>query len=334
MEIGSEILGEAGVKKPLSQFCGLYKDTKNHTTERQDDRRKYILKQQKLKRKECFDTGRQCLEFVENLQALQEKSRNKTVRKFEGFLQLSEWMTERPEDLNSWYLVPCPKGRRCVVVAADHCTKEYNNSGRLRSKFHSNLPGDKNNSVSILDCVFDEHLQEYWVLDVIAYNNQDYVDCDAEFRFYWIRSKLEEEQLSTVGGRNNYAFKAIPFYDCANEMSIESCLLMYPQFDGDTPALDGFLFYHKESSYVKGKTPLVCWLFAFMIPEVLHFDTINFNYLSQKPENYVDYQSFIVQFDMDLAKKKKRHRRSHGKQIKNDMEVAVEDLSAVETIED
>jgi snurportin-1 len=41
-------------------------------------------------------------------------------------LMLSEWLVHVPEDLSElWYLVPCPKGRRNLVVATRVSCKTY-----------------------------------------------------------------------------------------------------------------------------------------------------------------------------------------------------------------
>lgn len=38
---------------------------------------------------------------------------------FNNLLMLSEWMIEKPEDFHeNWFVVPCPKGRRLLVVAS------------------------------------------------------------------------------------------------------------------------------------------------------------------------------------------------------------------------
>lgn len=42
-----------------------------------------------------------------------------------------------------------------------------------------------------------------------------------------------------------------------------------PLFKNDTPILDGLLFYHKFAHYTSGVTPLVGWLYPFMVNEVL-----------------------------------------------------------------
>lgn len=45
--------------------------------------------------------------------------------------------------------------------------------------------------------------------------------------------------------------------------------MKYPAFEGHCPTLDGLLFYHKKAHYVGGETPLVGWLYPYMVPEVI-----------------------------------------------------------------
>lgn len=39
------------------------------------------------------------------------------------------------------------------------------------------------------------------------------------------------------------------------------------------PRTDGLLFYHKETHYTSGPTPLVTWLKPYMLAEILHIET-------------------------------------------------------------
>lgn len=107
---------------------------------------------------------------------------------------------DRPDDIENWYLRPCPKGMRCLVVATEGRTEVYSKSGRFINRFRSRLPGDlrQRQSMTMLDCVFVPKLAEYFVLDVLAYGNQDLIDGEASFRFFWIRSRRQEDSLEAV----------------------------------------------------------------------------------------------------------------------------------------
>ena len=43
----------------------------------------------------------------------------------------------------------------------------------------------------MLDCIWSEAEQVYYVLDLLSWKDQRLVDCTADFRRYWLASKLE-----------------------------------------------------------------------------------------------------------------------------------------------
>lgn len=62
----------------------------------------------------------------ESLQDMEvDKSLHRSARRYRQYankLMMSEWMLEVPEDyLEKWILVPCPEGRRSLVVACKVC---------------------------------------------------------------------------------------------------------------------------------------------------------------------------------------------------------------------
>ena len=74
--------------------------------------------------------------------------------------------------------------------------------------------------------------------------------------------------------------------------------------------LDGLLFYHKLTHYTFGPTPLVLWLKAYMMPEILDIQ-IAIYHMAQKPGSYKDFATHVenVKKDQETGHKKK----SHGK---------------------
>ena len=52
----------------------------------------------------------------------------------------------------------------------------------------------------------------------------------------------------------------------------------------ETWALDGLLFYHQNSHYIPGTSPLVLWLKPSMLPEILNVDVPEV-YIQTNPEN-------------------------------------------------
>lgn len=325
-----------------SDYADMYKSRNTcNTAFRQSERRVKLLREQKQKRNSAVDDLRGIEDFVEKLDHPNKRQLKKhNENPYKNKLQQSEWLMERPEDFANWYLVPCPKGKRCMIVATNGQTKVFNKYGAFMREFRSNLPGDhkQRHLTSILDCVYTQETKEYYVLDVIAYANQDLTQCDVSCRFYWLQSKVEEDELSTVSDTNDYAMKTIQVYDCADDMEIESCLNAFPLWENNQPVLDGLLFYHKEASYVHGTTPLVGWALTYMVPEILGYPFLNYinvEYFAERPADYTDYTSFIKQFDVAEAKRKKEqkrhpHRRYH-KVPRMDVEVD-DDVDTVDGI--
>jgi snurportin-1 len=110
-------------------------------------------------------------------------------------------------------------------------------------------------------------------------------------------------------------------HDFENPVAVQNCLQTYPMFE-DGAELDGFLFYHKEALYESGTTPLVLWLFPFMIDEVLSMFRVNPEYNSLKPANYTNYVDYIQSFNEKMEKKKTRStRRSQSMEIETSQEL-------------
>jgi hypothetical protein len=58
--------------------------------------------------------------------------------------------------------------------------------------------------------------------------------------------------------------------------------------------LDGLLFYHKEAHYTFDHTPLVGWLKAYMLPEILNIQSIPQSILNTAPSDYKNIQNTIT----------------------------------------
>lgn len=73
------------------------------------------------------------------------------------------------------YALPRPEGQRCLVVAARGQTAARTRAGALLERFSSALPaggpgqpgGGQGDSFCILDCVFHEPDQTYYVLGAL-----------------------------------------------------------------------------------------------------------------------------------------------------------------------
>lgn len=91
----------------------------------------------------------------------------------------------------------------------------------------------------------------------------------AEFRFYWLKSKFEENPEMVEGrGEDEYKFIHLPCVAaCAAE--IENIMSVEQPF---SETMDGVLFFHKEAHYTPGISPLVVWLLPYMVPEVCKYN--------------------------------------------------------------
>lgn len=303
--------------------ASLYK--KSNKIDRTIERRHLLLAEQRHQRQSAVDDLRGLHTLVKSLRH-QPNSSGRQRRKFvpprpsyRNQLQLSEWLRCRPTDFTTnWYMVPCPRGTRCIVVATDGCTDVYSKHGVFQRKFQSKLPGgscsnsQNRHHLTMLDCVYTSASDEYWILDVLAYGNQSVVNCEASFRFFWIANKVLDDELAVVeADRNECAFKTIAIVDCGDAAAVAECLGQWPMWSSleQPPQLDGLLFYHKESSYVAGTTPLVGWLYSFMVKEILGFSVCE-ELKAMAPTGYSGALEYIEQFEADLQTKKNRTRRN------------------------
>ncbi|XP_011201971.2 snurportin-1 [Bactrocera dorsalis] len=297
-------------------FRNLYKQSGKVITELQEERRRKLLEEQKRNRLLLQDLKRG-IDFSdehneERKQSAPIKKSSRALQDADGTeysLQLSEWLRERPENIDDWILVPCPKGQRCLVVTYSGRTEMYTKAGRRRMYFPSLLPGGSgprgSKMSTILDCVYSAGEDTFYVLDALVYGNQELVHCEAQFRFFWLRSKFEEcPELCVTNSYNKKSFKYLPRYDFENVADISEAFQRYPFWSENIPQLDGWLFYHKESSYTYGTTPLVGWLFAFMVPDILGIE-VNENY--ERPIDYSDPIIYMDDFDAKLAGLKHKH---------------------------
>lgn len=281
----------------------------------QEKRRIELLKTQKLQRAEAQDSLRGIEDVViETFEENKTDLRNfkRTYKQKYGIpyhLQQAEWFKSRPQDLvEDWLIVPYPKGMRCLVIAFGGRTEVYSKNGHLITSFKSYLPGGglnvySKNRLTILDCVQIEKNKRYQALDALVCGCQEFLTCETAFRFYWTKSRIEEWEEN-----GNFAVKfLVPnFYDMSKENDVMHCLEKFPFWEG--VELDAFMFYHKESSYTCGVTPLVGWLYPFMVEEILGYH-VNESYDAIKPEGYRDARSYMAIFDDELKEKRKAMRR-------------------------
>lgn len=275
---------------------------------KQIERRHRLLEHQRVNREKNLDKHRKVIHQLRQHQQNFRRGNSGHRRAYRNVLQLSEWMHERPDDLENWFVMPCPKGIRCLLVAEGGRTEAIGKWGNLLLTFSSMLPGGApgpaalKGDTTIIDAFFDNEEGHFIAIDVLAYGNQDLMNCECEFRFYWLNSKIQEDNLGK-GTKKKFPIKSVPYASFQDPLAVDQLLGKYPAFPNNKPKLDGLLFYHKESMYNSGKTPLVLWLFPFMVPEVLNLRSVHDAYLSQKPNYYEGYQKYIADFEAKQVKK-------------------------------
>jgi len=199
--------------------------------------------------------------------------RKKVTNPYKNQLMLSEWMVDVPEDLaTEWLMVICPVGKRSMVVAARGTSVAYSRSGYCLNCFPSYLPGGNRRvdnclgDSTIVDCIFNESTQTYYVLDIMCWRSHPVCDSEAQFRRYWLQTKLAEEghRAQEVCRVNPLKFLPLQHFACDKDTLQKLFAEPWPQFK-----VDGLLFFHKKSLYMNRRSPLVLWLKVNMVPDIL-----------------------------------------------------------------
>ncbi|KAG2487114.1 hypothetical protein HYH03_014227 [Edaphochlamys debaryana] len=129
-------------------------------------------------------------------------------------LMQPEWLTDVPPDLAAnWLVMPRPEGWRCLLVASRGSTCSWLRNGSPLHRFASALPGGSPATAPrgggpagggpggagadfcLLDCVFHPPTATYYVQDLLCWRGYALYDCPAEFRTFWLATKLAEEDL-------------------------------------------------------------------------------------------------------------------------------------------
>ncbi|KAG6634950.1 snurportin-1 [Carya illinoinensis] len=189
------------------------------------------------------------------------KLRGSQARKwFARQLMLPEWMIDVPDQLaQDWYVFARPAGKRCFVVSTNGTTVSRLRNGSRLHHFPSALPNGARNrdasgsaqSYSILDCIFHESDHTYYVVDMVCWRGYSLYECTAEFRFFWLNSKLSETGACDPPSQyHRYRFSLVPVYNC-DQLGLSAA------YSGEAPYVkDGLLFYNKHAHYQTGNTPL------------------------------------------------------------------------------
>jgi snurportin-1 len=126
----------------------------------------------------------------------------------------------------------------------------------------------------ILDCVYAEDSCTYYIVDIMMWKGYDLCNCTAEFRQFWIHTKIQEDCPSGLNNNNNSS---------SSDSGTERVFVRLPAYQADTQGLaaaaprtstmeeeeegepscrnhsfpfiqDGVLLLHKEGHYTAGET--------------------------------------------------------------------------------
>jgi len=160
---------------------------------------------------------------------------------YQNQLMIPEFMMEIPQDLNTcWFIVPIPQGERCFVVSSRRSTISRRMDGSIIQRFSSTLPSGSQKQhykeeYCILDCIFSPELKTYFVLDLMCWKGYSLYDCGADFRFYWLFTKLEETTANRFSSDNPFVFLPLPRFD-ANQTGVRSALQFNISSNPPTPS--------------------------------------------------------------------------------------------------
>lgn len=324
----------------LSQYRELRGHAHSDFDQSQQRRRDQLLRAQKQRRDSQLSKFRDLCEVdgeSADLQSMETAPSTFSYRKragrgsrFAARLMLSEWMFgAAPSDLSSdWLLKLCPSGRRCLVMTGRDkftgkaCTFSFSVGGMLLRSFPSLLPsgchrgndsGNHGSSrrVTLLDCLFEQSANTFHVLDIVSWNGHPVDECETEFRFVWLTSKLSEQPgIDHISRHNPFRFVPLSFHVCGPPDRLLQTLCSQAAHEAD-----GLLFFHRHGHYTSGSTPLVLWLKPFMVAETLPTAAPSSanpgdQQLPPVPPDYPGKQRYIELFE--LERRERRPRSSHS----------------------
>lgn len=98
--------------------------------------------------------------------------------------------------------------------------------------------------------------QTYYVIDMVCWAGMSFYECTAEFRFFWLNSKLAETGVFEAPSHyHKYRFSSVPVYNCDQEG-------LHAAYSGTVPYVkDGLLFYNKLSPVIFFSTFNACFIY-------------------------------------------------------------------------
>lgn len=287
--------------KPILDLSSLslYKLKTNSISslESQNERRHETLKRQKEKREQKISELRFSTNDNESNENIKPQWPPRQHRKNKHLpcpigMMLAEWLFSAPEDILSWFVIPCPRGQRCLIVVQSHHTNVYGKYGNFMWTMYTKLPKQ-----TILYCIYDNRSSIYHIIDIIMWNGQDYLtQIECQCRFFMLLSLNGDSRLDEN-------FQILPRMKLEDKQDL-------------IEAEDGYLFYHPLGFYESGYSPLVCWLKPFMIEEIVG---IKLSYPINKPSGYTTAQAYMFE-EQSNRKEQQFFEKSHKKRDKKKKE--------------
>lgn len=196
------------------------------------------------------------------------RGRQEDARFYASQFCVPEWLVEMPGDLcatgddaeggHGWFVMARPEGRRCLMVASGGATVTRLATGDILHRFPSALPNGSARSKgpkdgwTLLDCVYHEANQTYFVLDLLCWRNMELYDCTCEFRLFFLRSKFAEDLHPLPADEAARSFRLVPLlYSNSDPAGIRKAYADAVPF-----VRDGLLFFERQGYYVFGLSPL------------------------------------------------------------------------------
>ncbi|EAR85666.1 mRNA capping enzyme (macronuclear) [Tetrahymena thermophila SB210] len=195
------------------------------------------------------------LERERNKQEQNQKLAQQYRKEIQSLMVQPQYMIEIPDDIGpNYFVMPRPTGKRCLVITQNQFTTSRDKNGILIHNFQSILPGgsklgEKSKFYSILDCIFNEEQQTYYIMDVIIYKDLNMAENSTDMRFFWIQQKFSQNEFQDISDCNQFKFKIVPKQICTRSSFKE---VYQCKFDFQK---DGILFIHKDTDYKGGIHP-------------------------------------------------------------------------------
>ncbi|GFN84100.1 snurportin-1 [Plakobranchus ocellatus] len=224
-------------------------------------RREEILKE--MKGKQYVYSGH-TQSFLNALMRPNMDARDIKTKIFKNQLMTSENMDDVPTSFaKNWLMVVCPLGSRCLVIASRGYTGAYTKTGYHIISHPSTLPmGNKmfqGYGPCVLDCIYCNETETYYVLDLMCWDGQALYDCDTQTRFKLLNEKIREHDLGRPSPMNPYPLIPLKAFT-PTKNNIHGAVTLAPY------VIDGLIFYHKQLTYSPGPTPLMLWMTLDRLP--------------------------------------------------------------------